>query len=45
MRPEMIVAEKEFRDHLASKRFMVIFAILLLLSFYGVYTGMDAYNN
>jgi len=44
MRPELIVAEKEFRDHLASKRFLVIFAILLLLSFYGVYTGMDAYN-
>jgi ABC-2 type transport system permease protein len=44
MRPEVIVAEKEFRDHLASKRFLAIFAILMLLSFYGVYSGMDAYN-
>ncbi|MDI6897367.1 ABC transporter permease subunit [Methanocella conradii] len=44
MRPELIVAEKEFRDHLASKRFLAIFAILMLLSFYGVYSGMDAYN-
>jgi ABC-2 type transport system permease protein len=44
MRPELIVAEKEFRDHLSSKRFLVIFAILMLLSFYGVYSGMDAYN-
>jgi ABC-2 type transport system permease protein len=45
MRPELIVAEKEFRDHLASKRFLVVFAILMLLSFYGVYSGMDVYNN
>ncbi len=44
MRPELIVAEKEFRDHVASKRFLIVFAILLLLSLYGVYTGMDAYN-
>jgi ABC-2 type transport system permease protein len=44
MRPELIVAEKEFRDHLASKRFLIIFVILMLLSFYGVYSGMDAYN-
>lgn len=44
MRPELIVAEKEFRDHLASKRFLAIFTILMLLSFYGVYSGIDAYN-
>lgn len=44
MRPELIVGEKEFRDHLASKRFLAVFAILMLLSFYGVYSGMDAYN-
>jgi ABC-2 type transport system permease protein len=44
MRPELIVAEKEFRDHLASKRFLIIFVILMLLSFYGVYSGMDSYN-
>ncbi len=44
MRPELIVAEKEFRDHISSKRFIIVFAILLMLSFYGVYTGMDSYN-
>lgn len=44
MRSELIVAEKEFRDHLSSKRFLAVFAILMLLSFYGVYSGMDAYN-
>jgi len=45
MRPELIVAEKEFRDHLSSKRFLVILAILLLLSCYGVYTGMQSYDS
>ncbi len=44
MRPELIVAEKEFRDHLTSKRFLAIFGIFLILSFYGVYSGMDAYD-
>ena len=44
MRPEFIVAEKEFRDHLSSKRFLATLAILLLLSFAGVYYGMDNYN-
>lgn len=44
MRPELIIAEKEFRDHIMSKRFIAILAILLMLSAYGVVTGMDAYN-
>ena len=44
MRPEFIVAEKEFRDHLASKRFLAIFVILLLLSLYGAYTGLQSYQ-
>jgi ABC-2 type transport system permease protein len=44
VRPELIIAEKEFRDHLSSKRFLVIFTILLLLIVYGVYTGMSAYD-
>ena len=44
MIPELIIAEKEFRDCFSSKRFLIIFVILLLLSFYGVYTGIDNYN-
>ena len=44
LKPELIIAEKEFRDHLSSKRFLVIFTVLLLLIVYGVYTGMNAYD-
>jgi ABC-2 type transport system permease protein len=44
MRPELIVAGKEFRDHLTSKRFLIIFAILLLLSVISMAQGMDQYN-
>jgi ABC-2 type transport system permease protein len=44
MRPELIVAEKEFRDHITSKRFIVIFGIMMLLAIYAVTTGTDAYN-
>ena len=44
MRPELIVAGKEFRDHLTSKRFLAIFAILMLVAVIGMATGMDQYN-
>ena len=44
MRPELIIAEKEFVDHITSKRFIVIFGILLLLAIYAISTGMDSYN-
>lgn len=44
MRPELIVAEKEFRDHITSKRFIIIFGIMMLLAIYAIYSGMDAYN-
>lgn len=44
MRPELIVAEKEFRDYISSKTFLVILAIFMLLAVYGMATGMDAYN-
>ena len=44
MRSELIIAEKEFKDHLSSKRFIAIFAILALLALTGVYMGMDNYN-
>jgi ABC-2 type transport system permease protein len=44
MRPELIVAGKEFRDHLTSKRFLVIFAILMLLAVVSMAGGMAEYN-
>jgi ABC-2 type transport system permease protein len=44
MRPELIVAEKEFRDHLTSKRFIAILLIFMLLAVYGLVTGMNSYN-
>ncbi len=44
MRPELIVAEKEFRDHITSKRFILIFGIMLLLAIYSINLGMDSYN-
>ena len=45
MRPVLIVAKKEFRDHLTSKRFIAIFVVLMLLSIMGIVMGMDQYNN
>lgn len=44
MRPELIVAGKEFRDHLTSKRFIIVFAVLMLLAVYSMVTGMSQYN-
>src|SRR3974377_1949797 len=44
MRPELIIAEKEFVDHLYSKRFLIILAVLLLIAVYAMATGMDQYN-
>ncbi len=44
MRPELIMASKEFKDHLTSKRFMIIFAILVLLSLVSMAGGMAQYH-
>lgn len=44
MRPELIVAEKEFRDHLTSKRFIAILVIFMLLAIYAMVTGMTTYS-
>lgn len=44
MRQEFIVAEKEFKDHITSKRFLAILAIFMLLAVYAMITGMDSYN-
>lgn len=44
MRTELIVAGKEFRDHLTSRRFIVIFTLMILLSAYGIANGLNDYN-
>ncbi len=44
MRPILIVAQKEFMDHLMSKRFIAIFAILMLLCIAGIASSMNAYD-
>lgn len=44
MRPELIVAVKEFRDHLTSRRFILIFAVLMLVSIYAMVNGMSDYQ-
>lgn len=44
MMPLLIVAGKEFRDHVTSRRFLAIFGILMLFSIYTIGTGMDQYN-
>ena len=44
MRPELVVAGKEFRDHVTSKRFLIIFAILMLLAIYSMVNGLNQYN-
>jgi ABC-2 type transport system permease protein len=44
MRPELIVARKEFLDHLTSKRFLAIFAIMILLAILSMMSGLTQYN-
>lgn len=44
MKPIFIVAEKEFKDHITSKRFLAILAIFMLLAVWATVTGMDSYN-
>lgn len=45
MRPEMIVAAKEFKDYLNSKRFLLLFGLLILLSIISAVTGIGTYNS
>ncbi|WP_174591813.1 ABC transporter permease [Methanocella conradii] len=45
MRPELIVAVKEFKDYLTSKRFMLIFGVLLLISMAAIIAGISSYNS
>lgn len=45
MRPELIVASKEFRDYLSSHRFLLLFGMLALLSVIGAVSGISEYNS
>jgi len=45
MRPEFIVAVKEFKDYLTSRRFLLIFAVLVLMSIAAIISGMGTYND
>jgi ABC-2 type transport system permease protein len=45
VRPEFIVAAKEFKDNLNSKRFLILFGLLTLLSIIGAITGINSYNS
>ncbi len=45
MRPELIVAAKEFRDYLTSKRFLLLFGLLGLLTIIGAIAGIGDYNS
>jgi ABC-2 type transport system permease protein len=40
----IIVAGKEFRDHIQNKRFLIIFGILLLVVFLSLNDGLNEYN-
>jgi ABC-2 type transport system permease protein len=44
MRPEFIVAVKEFKDYMTSKRFLILFGVLVLAAIASVITGMADYN-
>jgi len=40
----LIVAGKEFTDHFTSRKFLVILALLLMLTLLGMHQGIDQYN-
>jgi len=44
MQPELIVAIKEFKDYLTSKRFLLIFGVLILISIAAIIAGISSYN-
>jgi ABC-2 type transport system permease protein len=44
MKTEFIVAAKEFKDYLTSKRFLIIFAALILMCIAGIVSGVSSYN-
>ncbi len=44
MRPVLVIAIKEFKDLLTSKRFIALLFLLILLSGFCIVTGMNKYN-
>jgi ABC-2 type transport system permease protein len=44
MKPEMIIAVKEFKDYLTSKIFLVIFGLLVLIMIASIVAGTGTYN-
>jgi ABC-2 type transport system permease protein len=45
VRSEFVVATKEFKDNLNSKRFLILFGLLTLLSIIGAISGISTYNS
>lgn len=45
MKTEFIVAAKEFKDYLSSKRFLIIFGALVLMCIAGIISGISSYNS
>ena len=39
-----VVAKKEFLDHVMGKKFLVILAILMIISLLAMYQGVESYN-
>ncbi|MDD3622875.1 MAG: ABC transporter permease subunit [Methanofollis sp.] len=42
--PLKVIAGKEFRDHVRSRRFLILFGILLIIALTGLVTGMVQYQ-
>jgi ABC-2 type transport system permease protein len=45
MQPEFVVAIKEFKDYLSSKRFLLIFGVLVLITIAAIIAGISSYNS
>jgi ABC-2 type transport system permease protein len=43
--PLKVIAGKEFRDHVRSRRFLILFGILLIIALTGLVAGMVQYQN
>ena len=41
----MVISDKEFMDHLSSRKFLMILAIILAVTIIGMITGSVEYNN
>jgi ABC-2 type transport system permease protein len=45
MRSELAIAEREFKDYLTSMRFLLIFAVLVLMTVAAVISGVSTYDS